>query len=127
MKICVKEIYNGNNWRRGGSNIKYIENSTETNKEKNTYELHFSYFFKNHFLNTVEFAYCFPYTYTKLYDLFSVTSDMMKIDVLGKTFENRDVHLLTIGNEKSPYAIVLSSRVHPGETVGSYIMEGFLK
>lgn len=35
--------------------------------------------------------------------------------------------LLTIGNTDSKEVIVLSARVHPGETVSSFIIEGFLK
>jgi len=35
--------------------------------------------------------------------------------------------MLTIGNLNARKSIVLSARVHPGETVSSFIMEGLLK
>jgi hypothetical protein len=34
--------------------------------------------------------------------------------------------MLTIGNPNASRSIVLSARVHPGETVSSFIMEGLL-
>jgi murein tripeptide amidase MpaA len=47
--------------------------------------------------------------------------------VLCKTFNGLDLPLLTIGNADSKEVIVISARVHPGETVSSFIAEGFLK
>ena len=53
--------------------------------------------------------------------------DFVGIEMLGKTFDGQNIPLLTIGNKNSENVIVLSARVHPGETVSSFIMEGFLK
>jgi hypothetical protein len=47
--------------------------------------------------------------------------------VLAKSFNGLDIPLLTVGNPLSKEVIVLSARVHPGETVSSFIMEGFLR
>ena len=46
---------------------------------------------------------------------------------MGTSFYGRNIPLVTIGNENSSKVIILSSRVHPGETVGSLMMEGFIK
>lgn len=35
--------------------------------------------------------------------------------------------LINLGNLTSKEVIILSARVHPGETVSSFIMQGFLK
>jgi len=35
--------------------------------------------------------------------------------------------MLTIGNPNASKSIVLSARVHPGESVSSFIMEGLLE
>jgi murein tripeptide amidase MpaA len=53
--------------------------------------------------------------------------DQISYESLGKSFDKRDIPLLTIGNRESENVIILSARVHPGETVSSFIMEGFLK
>lgn len=47
--------------------------------------------------------------------------------ILAKSFNGLDIPLLTVGNRQSKEVIVLSARVHPGETVSSFIMEGFLR
>jgi hypothetical protein len=39
----------------------------------------------------------------------------------------QNIPLLLIGNKQSQQVVVLSARVHPGETVSSFIMEGCLK
>jgi murein tripeptide amidase MpaA len=51
----------------------------------------------------------------------------MRIQCLGKSYQGRDIPLITIGNPYSKFIIMMSARTHPGETVGSWMMEGFLK
>lgn len=53
--------------------------------------------------------------------------DHVTYQTLAKSFNNLDIPLLTIGKKDSENVIILSARVHPGETVSSFIMEGFLK
>jgi len=60
-------------------------------------------------------------------------NDYLKKEVLCKTIAGNDVYLLTITDFKKDYhsiekreVIVLSARVHPGENVSSYVMEGVI-
>ena len=70
----------------------------------------------------MEFAYAFPYGLKKLQNLLSSILHKTKPQVLGRTYEGREIPLLSIGNPKSKELIVLSARVHPGETCSSFIM-----
>lgn len=45
MKVCYREVKEGNKWRRGGSRIAYLPSSDA--EDQTTYELRFSHFFKN--------------------------------------------------------------------------------
>lgn len=112
-------------WRRGGSRIVYT-NSIDNDEYQPSYELRFSHFFKNNEHTCIEFAYCFPYGLRKLTALLTHIKEHANISVLTRSFCGVDLPLLTLGNPQSREVIVLSARVHPGETVSSFIMEGFL-
>lgn len=51
----------------------------------------------------------------------------MKVTALGTSFEGRTIPLITLGNQNSKDLLIISARVHPGETGSSFIAEGFLK
>jgi cytosolic carboxypeptidase protein 2/3 len=119
----VKEL---TKWRRGGSRIAYT-NSIVDDEYLSSYELRFSHFFRNNEHTCIEFAYAFPYGLKKLYAMIAHIKEHSTVSVLTKSFNGLDLPLLTIGNAQSKEVIVLSARVHPGETVSSFIMEGFLR
>ncbi|XP_053384365.1 uncharacterized protein LOC123536146 isoform X9 [Mercenaria mercenaria] len=128
-------------WRRHGTNIKYYRNNIkyETSKgDRPFYSLTWSTEFP-HKGDTVYFSHCFPYTYTDLQDyLLDLSNDPIKSKickqrVLCRTLAGNLVYLLTITSPstnpediKHKKAVVLTARVHPGESNASWMMKGFL-
>nr|XP_045017462.1 cytosolic carboxypeptidase 2 isoform X2 [Jaculus jaculus] len=124
-------------WRREGSDIKYCKSSTEDGQQPFyclTWTIQFA-----HDQDTCFFAHFYPYTYTDLQCyLFSVAnnpiqSKFCKLRALCRSLAGNTVYLLTITNpSRTPQeaaakkAVVLSARVHPGESNGSWTMKGFL-
>lgn len=103
------------------------------------YCLSFSHVFE-HSEDTCYFAYCLPYTYTDLQKyLYKLQSDPKRSKhvrrrLLCKSLAGNNCDLLTITapayspeelNER--VTVVLSSRVHPGESNASWIMHGMLE
>ena len=131
-------------WKHAGDCVCYFKNSRsymKKRKEKMSrakyYTLSFTYTFEGP--DTVYFAHCFPYTYTKLeHYLSSLESDrrvatFLRRKLLCYTLANNRCDLLTITSPSSSHSdmmrrpvIAVSARVHPGETNSSYMMEGFL-
>ena len=89
-------------------------------------------------LDTVYFAHCYPYTYTDLCEFIKKTcsyqnKDKIRRTVLCKSLAGNDVEMLIVTNFASPpenialrKSNILTSRVHPGETNASIVMEGVL-
>ncbi|XP_070419971.1 cytosolic carboxypeptidase 2 isoform X14 [Equus przewalskii] len=124
-------------WRREGSEIKYCKSSTGDGQQP-FYCLTWTIQFP-HDQDTCFFAHFYPYTYTDLQCyLLSVANNPVqaqfcKLRTLCRSLAGNIVYLLTITNpSRTPQeaaakkAVVLSARVHPGESNGSWIMKGFL-
>ncbi|XP_054442939.1 cytosolic carboxypeptidase 2 [Pteronotus mesoamericanus] len=124
-------------WRREGNEIKYYKKNTGDGQQP-FYCLTWTIQFP-HDQDTCFFAHFYPYTYTDLqYYLLSVAnnpiqSQFCKLRTLCRSLAGNTVYLLTITNpSRTPQeasakkAVVLSARVHPGESNGSWIMKGFL-
>ena len=127
-------------WHKDGYNIKYFQNGLKKgydNQGPQYYTLTFTYTFK-YDQDSVYFAYSVPYTYTDLRnDLQLIESNEARAanfhrKVLCKTLAGEDCEVLTITNKDNfeqasrRKGVVLTARVHPGETVGSWMMRGLL-
>ncbi|XP_026221153.1 cytosolic carboxypeptidase 2 [Anabas testudineus] len=130
-------------WYRIGSNIKYLRNCNQYTKDNNgdaiplfslTWTLEFPYD-----SDTCYLAHCYPYTYSHLQQyLMRVTSNpavasYCKLRVLCHSLGGNAVYMVTITSRgvsrvegKTKKAVVVTARVHPGETNASWMMEGFL-
>ncbi|XP_047676108.1 cytosolic carboxypeptidase 2 isoform X1 [Tachysurus fulvidraco] len=128
----------GEGWYRTGNNIRYYRNESE--KESHplyslTWTLEFPY--EN---DTCYLAHCYPYTYSDLqHYLQGVASDparamYCKVRVLCRSLAGNSVYVLTITapcgtweERRNRQAVVVTARVHPGETNSSWMMQGFLE
>ncbi|KAM3870004.1 cytosolic carboxypeptidase 2 [Diretmus argenteus] len=130
----------GVGWHRIGSNIRYYRNCNQDNSNITValYSLTWTCQFP-YDSDTCYLAHCYPYTYSHLqHYLNHVTSDprvaaYCKLRVLCRSLAGNTVHMLTVTSPgggwaegRTKKAVVVTARVHPGETNGSWMMEGFL-
>jgi len=140
----VKKANRGVGWRHAGENVCYYKNSTTFVKKRRDklrrqhhYTLTFTYTFTEP--DTVYFAHCFPYTYTRLQQfLMSLEKDtrirsFIRRKLLCHSLANNRCDMVTItAPSTNPLdmsrrpAIIITGRVHPGESNSSFVMEGLL-
>ncbi|XP_076450580.1 uncharacterized protein LOC143286741 isoform X3 [Babylonia areolata] len=145
MRPCMysdkEALQNKVGWIRAGQNIKYYRNNLkyETSKgDRSFYSLTWTMQFPYE-NDTVYLAHCYPYTYSDLQDYLlelqndPIKSRICKQRVLCRTLAGNLVYVLTITSSsqnpedmKHKKAVVLTSRVHPGESNASWMMKGFL-
>ena len=99
------------------------------------YTLSFSHTFELR-NDTVFFAYSMPYTYTEMqsmldsYELNPERNQFIHRKNMCRSLGGNNCDYLTITNKgtleeiRAKRAVVISARVHPGETVGSWMMLG---
>ena len=143
MKVLVYSLRENEKtqigWFRAGAGIGYYQNNIRrVGSSKCFYSLSFSYKFENT-NDVVYFAYSCPYTYSDLMQDLSV----MEKDSFVKTIMSRKTICQSIGGNKCEMlsitapgtpeelnrrkGVVLTARVHPGETVGSWMMKGAIE
>lgn len=125
-------------WTRGGHEVRYLKSAVMKGTKGNYYSLAFNYTFQFEH-DTVYFAYAEPYTYTRLGRFLGDVGGGMKTctdiyyeeKTLGETSGGlRCAYLIvtdSTGLSSSKKRVWISARVHPGETVGSFMAEGFIK
>ncbi|XP_055505920.1 cytosolic carboxypeptidase 2 [Leucoraja erinacea] len=124
-------------WHRVGKDIRYYKNNL-SQEAKSLFSLTWTCQFP-HSNDTCFFAHSYPYTYSDLQRyLNSIASDPIrshycKLRVLCHSLAGNLVHVLTITSPSgrqdprpAKQAVVVTARVHPGETNGSWVMMGFL-
>ena len=85
----------------------------------------------------IYFAYCYPYSFTQL-DLYLSSlnhyKDILRFDEIGKSLEGNSLHMLIITNFTDSFdelankkSIIFTARVHPGESNGSYVIQGVIE
>ena len=142
MQISLYSARNFENnkegWFKSGQDISYTMNSFIRPNGKPHYTLSFTHEFVFDD-DSVYFSYSVPYTYSNLLSLldsFEKDSEVSKFLLrapLCRTIGGNIVYLLTITSPstredlKNRLNIFISARIHPGETVSSHIMHGFLK
>lgn len=80
--------------------------------------------------NSIYVAFFAPYGLERNMDLISraLHSGLADLKVLGQTLDGHDLDLLTVGNPSGNSLIIwITARQHPGETMASWWMEGFLE
>ena len=141
----------GLGWSRCGSKICYFQNSKclagEDHKEQkaqarqrdeNKFTLSFEVEFPCDY-DTVYLAHCFPFSFRDHQEHLDRLEKepkrrkFIRRRVLAKTIANNDCDVITITSPAGSYEdqqarpiIVMSSRVHPGETNASWMMKGIL-
>lgn len=118
-----------NEWFRTGTDITY-EKTAEAPKKREYYTLSFTHTFD--FANdTVSFAYSYPYTYTDLkHFIASSSSPYLHKERLCRTLAGCDCDMLTVTGRdrgRKKQGVVFTGRVHPGETVGSWMLQGVVE
>ncbi|CAF0721396.1 unnamed protein product [Didymodactylos carnosus] len=133
----------GIGWRRWGEEIVYYKNTLPSpdNDGTSLFSLSWTCKFPNDH-DTYYFAHCYPYTYSDLQNYLTdiqtdrVKSQYCKQKILCRTLAGNFIYLLTITNpsstdhppnsEQVKKGVVVTARVHPGETNGSWMMKGLL-
>ena len=102
-RLNIVYSYDNKNWKRCKTNF---------NKDKISWAIKPT-------KNKIWFAYYPPYTFSRTKKFFGNDK------IIGYSTNKNPIFMKTIGN--GPFKIGVIARQHPGETIGSWMMEGFVK
>jgi len=153
---AMKEQREGMGWHRGGNDVMYQANTVMRGDKQGYFRtLSFTYRFECTG-DVVYFAHCYPYTFSDLRKYLAVLeitapARTLRIETLCRTEVGNECPLLTITSHKEDVPIweperksilyrfhptkpaptgkktvLLTSRIHPGESNSSYIIKGVL-
>ncbi|KAK2574061.1 Cytosolic carboxypeptidase 6 [Acropora cervicornis] len=102
---------------------------------RKNYVLSFAFAFDNE-TDVYQFAYCFPYTYSRLQNFLAELDrrnlDCYRRELLCLTVQRKRLDLLTITSPENVKddakrrVIFITARIHPGETPSSYVCQGVI-
>ena len=120
-KLGIATSYDNKIWFRTKSTQK---NKRKTCKNKSTHEVNWKIKPKK---NIIWFAYYVPYPLERIYKLgnFLSKKSFIKQKIIGYSDLKKPIKMLTIGD--CGKNVWLICRQHPGESIASWILEGFLK
>ena len=139
MNINISNNFTIYNENFDENNLSNDEVNSNNKEEMKYHTLTFSFDFSN--INTNEkyvyFAYCYPYSFTQLCKYLSSLNnykDILRLDdQFGRTLEGNLLYILIITDFTDSFdkladkkAIIFTSRVHPGESNGSYVIQGVI-
>ena len=123
----------GIGWSRGGSNYGYGVTVKKKKSKRATLQFQMKFPYDG---DTVYLCYALPYTYTDLQNSIerwkSSATCSVQSSVLCQTVGKKDCPLLTMTNKNSQKkdedkeCILLTGRIHPGESNGSYVLHGLI-
>mmetsp|Transcript_108559 Transcript_108559/g.306027 ORF Transcript_108559/g.306027 Transcript_108559/m.306027 type:complete len:931 (+) Transcript_108559:180-2972(+) len=136
----IEAQVHGVGWVRNGENIIYYQNGIrrKDKSSSNYYTLTFTVTFQ-HDCDMVYFAHCYPYSYT---DLQKDLQQLERLPNMCRRFRRRKLCETLAGNAcdlititsfccepaaiQARRAVVITARVHPGESNASWVMKGML-
>ena len=129
-----------NKWTRNTFNVYTMNNGLKNpnlkNEYKSYYTLTFSFYYKPK--TKYYFAACYPYTYTQLRLYLNTLNnnsynDIIKFGTIGQTYNKNNIPYIIITNYTSSKeeinerkCIFITGRIHSGETVSSYVVQGLI-
>ncbi|CAD8109409.1 unnamed protein product [Paramecium sonneborni] len=120
-------IWRSNNeqWLQGGDDVKY-----KTSKNNNNNCLSFS-IYCNKDNELIKIAYCVPYTYSQLLEYcndLQKKCNHVKRQLFCESIGGVSLPILTFQKGKSTYkkCLIIQARIHPGESNGSWVMQGLM-